>query len=628
MTIKAYKVKKLPIKQQSINVFQYMYKTSGKTVVTNSDIRQKAKDLQQQVQSKLDANNLDLQGQIMVTNFYDKSIAWQSGKFTDFGKEVDFYDFESEYEYNGDRIQSTFGRFNLLVKLVPKAGGCDGELNDCLWYCLRDTVNGDVSLMPKSINTPKRLKKYLKVTRDDQIAVSLMPLIEEKMKLSIHVVGDMEVVSMTDHKKQVSVTLHNGHFSVAKRHRVQEQLVGCTNTKDKPIVFFDEVYGDDSSVSYVAYDGVRKVAIERQVLNAFWLRPRGCKHIYRATNRGKTPLSMEDQHKQYLFDAQELKAKSKGLINLFRQLNEKKAACYAFGKLSRNFKEPAPIGEIEGRWIHNTRSGGLIKATPITLEQAWCYDLNKFYSAAMVDAKFTFPTAKGEWHTFTKEEFSSLTFFKYGMYKCRITNPGGVDCRLFMLNEKSYHTHFTLTTAKEIGLTIELIVDGQPNACLYTDRVHGKALFGPFIDVMMGLYDTVDASTKPRVKLITNSLWGGLCQHNESRVDLNKEAELDLNGKEIVHIEPYKGEFLVNLSTYTKRYKTDYARLGPFITSFARRKMYQHLLPFQQHVHRVHTDGVIVDKPVDLPIGAKMGEWKIEHEGRCVIHNVNNVTWG
>ena len=115
---------------------------------------------------------------------------------------------------------------------------------------------------------------------------------------------------------------------------------------------------------------------------------------------------------------------------------------------------------------------------------------------------------------------------------------------------------------------------------------------------------------------------------NNTEVDLNKEKILDLQHREITHIEPFKEQYVVNLHDYRHRYKADYARLGPFLTSFARRQMYLTFKDVEQYVYRVHTDGVVLSKPMkELPLGDGIGEWKVEKEGPCEVVNANVVEW-
>ena len=518
--IKPYKIKQLPIKQSNINVFQYMYKV--KKNVKNKDIQKVAEGLARQIQDKLKANQLDLGGQLMVTQLYEKSLGWQSGGFSDFNSNVKFYDFASEYSYNGDRIQDEFERFNLLIKLVPKAGGCDGQLNDCLWYCLRQIVNNDATLLPKAVSTQSRLKQYLGVERKEGVHIDRIPEVEQKMQVSIHISGDVERRSgCKPFPREATIKLSNGHFTLQKESMCRE-LQGGTNQKDKEVVMYEEVVDHPGGgVAYWAYDGYERYEIKRETLTAFWMKPRSCPKIYRSTAkaRGKVVIPLEQQYAAYIRDAHELFEKSNGLINLFRQLSEKKAALFVFGKLKVHFKEPEPLDVFEARWIHNSRSGGLITSQRIKLAHAIAYDMNKQYSAMLCHEKFTIPMQAGTGKRLSQEEFDAMPFIPYGLYHCRLTNPKGVNTILFSYSEqKSYHSHFSLTTARELGLQITMcditMCDGggKANAYLYAERVHSKQLFGPLVERMMDIYQRVGAESRGRCKLIMNCLWGGsLC---------------------------------------------------------------------------------------------------------------------
>jgi len=81
-----------------------------------------------------------------------------------------------------------------------------------------------------------------------------------------------------------------------------------------------------------------------------------------------------------------------------------------------------------------------------------------------------------------------------------------------------------------------------------------------------------------------------------------------------------------------KIYKTDYARVGPFLTAFSRMLLVRQMLPFAKHIQRIHTDSflldcdMIVDKTIKL--SNKLGEWKIEQRksgNKIRIHNVNKI---
>ena len=104
------------------------------------------------------------------------------------------------------------------------------------------------------------------------------------------------------------------------------------------------------------------------------------------------------------------------------------------------------------------------------------------------------------------------------------------------------------------------------------------------------------------------------------------ETKLDLAGRPITHIEPYRDSVLIKLEKTEDKYKTSYARMLPFMTAYGRRKMYLALKDVEAHVYRIHTDGFVIDRPLDsLPLSTKIGEWKIEKQGRCQIFNAMKV---
>jgi hypothetical protein len=85
------------------------------------------------------------------------------------------------------------------------------------------------------------------------------------------------------------------------------------------------------------------------------------------------------------------------------------------------------------------------------------------------------------------------------------------------------------------------------------------------------------------------------------------------------------------LVTYVKKgyhFKSNYARLGPFLTAFVRKQMITAILPIKEHVFRCHTDSILADQKIThLKLGTELGQWKVEHEGACTIHNGCKVVW-
>ncbi|GBC53073.2 hypothetical protein GLOIN_2v1763167 [Rhizophagus irregularis DAOM 181602=DAOM 197198] len=79
---------------------------------------------------------------------------------------LDHYD---EAQLPDDADPDYFERFIIYVRDAPPvAGGCNGELNDCLYECLK-YIYSTFSKMPKSIEKPEYIKKALGLNRDAPI---------------------------------------------------------------------------------------------------------------------------------------------------------------------------------------------------------------------------------------------------------------------------------------------------------------------------------------------------------------------------------------------------------------------------------------------------------------------------
>ena len=86
-------------------------------------------------------------------------------------------------------------------------------------------------------------------------------------------------------------------------------------------------------------------------------------------------------------------------------------------------------------------------------------------------------------------------------------------------------------------------------------------------------------------------------------------------------------EVLENGKPIKKIWRFKYGRFAPFLTALSRKAMYSTLRDHRDSVYRVHTDGLIVDKKMDLKMSKQMGHWKLANAATVVIHNSNFVDW-
>ena len=83
---------------------------------------------------------------------------WKPGQWTSGNESVNLFSLLDHYDESqlpdDDRDPDYFKRFIIYVRdAPPNSGGCDSELNDCLYYCLK-LIYGTFSKMPKAIEKP------------------------------------------------------------------------------------------------------------------------------------------------------------------------------------------------------------------------------------------------------------------------------------------------------------------------------------------------------------------------------------------------------------------------------------------------------------------------------------------
>lgn len=620
-------------------------------------------------QAKIAEFGLEAEPQVMATVLFDQSIGWQSGKFSGVNDdEIDLYKFEDQYEYEGEPLQTEYKNFNLTLKLVKTTGGwCDNfedsanqqrdnylhdtytivqkktyfnkkRKNDCLWHCLNQAFRE--TRLPRSINLPHLLKRKLGLARKAMVPVSKLPMLSQILKVELNVVGDVEQhhnqAKDGVYTKKLTLKLHDQHYTLAKKHAIDNQLRGSTSVMDRPIVLYSEVNSADTgALSYLAYNSPDMRPLAREQLELFWTKPQSSKHIYRKSQFSKNfEKHCATEYAEIERDANQLKVSTKGLINLHRQLNETKSALFVFAKLNAMMTPPAKIGQLESTWIDAAKSGGLIWANeaPVELGTACQYDINSFYPSLLTRQAFSIPVGEG---TFKHIAELPPDFALYGLYKCHISSANTLNAantnewfkfKSTINSANSIYTHYDINVARKLGMTVTMSTV-SPNVLLFEERVPARSVFKPFVDYIYDLRKTVPDATKPRVKKIMNCLWGGLCAKRKTKVDMNKVNVLDLEGRSVTHIEPFGNSLLVTVERNENRYKTSYARMLPFITSYGRHIMFKELHPFKDSIHRIHTDGFIADRKLDLKLSTKLGGWKIEKQGKCRIKNSKHVEW-
>ena len=109
------------------------------------------------------------------------------------------------------------------------------------------------------------------------------------------------------------------------------------------------------------------------------------------------------------------------------------------------------------------------------------------------------------------------------------------------------------------------------------------------------------------VKEIMACLYGSLCSRKKTYLSLNNPVNID-GDKEVIDIDDHR----VGYTEKGKLFKYNFARLGSFLTAFARLKMAETIYPIRERIYKYITDSILSDIPLDdiIKVGDELGEWK------------------
>ena len=121
-----------------------------------------------------------------------------------------------------------------------------------------------------------------------------------------------------------------------------------------------------------------------------------------------------------------------------------------------------------------------------------------------------------------------------------------------------------------MGLKVELIQDGSPNALVYEKetRVPGEVIFGEYVNFLFKGLKNKGGIIGRVAKRILNTLWGALCQRNKSYYDVTDSVELfDFPEGEVLNsITPINDkQWVFKFSNPGNLFKGKYPQIAPFL---------------------------------------------------------------
>jgi hypothetical protein len=230
-----------------------------------------------------------------------------------------------------------------------------------------------------------------------------------------------------------------------------------------------------------------------------------------------------------------------------------------------------------------------------------------------------FPIKEGEYKIISTEE---IDIKNYGIYRCTIN--ADTPHKFFKHNKKNYYTHLDIETAQKLGFEIEMIQDGKPNFLYYSkDKlVNGAFLFKKYITEMYELKKQGVNGAKD----LLNILWGALCETNVYKFNATSDQELNIVDADIKKLSSDSHIRIKCVFYNAKHYKTNFARIKPFIIAYGRQVIFHKYHRYAPYVVRIHTDGFyLTEKPDDILTGDKIGNLKYEGCFEVKINSLNKI---
>jgi predicted CopG family antitoxin len=234
--------------------------------------------------------------------------------------------------------------------------------------------------------------------------------------------------------------------------------------------------------------------------------------------------TLKEYYNEIIEKANSLKTASGDLINMYKTGNFSKTALQLF--YSRFCKiQGTHISFCEANWIKQAAMGALMIANKYE-GPAWAYDYCSFYPSILRNNKMYFPVEAGEQIKLTKQQFNSLEFFQYGIYKVKVIKSNTNSDKLFRFNIYNYYTHFDLNLAKTLNLTMQIKEKEEFNFLYYerTKLKSGKEIFGDFINYLFEFKKNGVSAAKD----IINPLWGAISECNEKKIIFKPEEGFEL----------------------------------------------------------------------------------------------------
>ena len=127
-------------------------------------------------------------------------------------------------------------------------------------------------------------------------------------------------------------------------------------------------------------------------------------------------------------------------------------------------------------------------------------------------------------------------------------------------------------------------------------------------------------------KILLNILWGALCETNHLTFNPKIEDKISINNTKITRFcHNFTNVKIKSISYESKYYKTNWARIKPWVISYGRKVFYYKYKRYEDDIIRINTDGFYITKqPKDILTGEKLGNLKYEGVNKIKLTGLNS----
>jgi hypothetical protein len=247
-----------------------------------------------------------------------------------------------------------------------------------------------------------------------------------------------------------------------------------------------------------------------------------------------------------------------------------------------------------------------------TTAEVYGYDYSKFYYQIM--RKIRIPECEPEYYANYDEELD-YDKLKFGLYRVKIHSENKTFLKLFNFNKTHHYSHNTLKILNKFkekyGITFELLPPDDEyfySMAVYEKTVELKTLFKEWFAIMDKLLATCGKKNF-LIKMLISQIWGHLSQYKKTYVKTDDVGSYNWGNMFELNESNYKYYSLeLEYGVHTMIKPEDayqhggIARIKPFLTEYARMYVFNMISTnnLGKHVVRVHTDGIIFDKPINF----------------------------